>query len=185
MIDINLLPVKNELTQSERSRRRWWLVALAGVSFLFVIALGLIIGIWQGEKNQIASLDTEKSKLMAQFDQNQENAKDVLILKNKVETISQIQKAQFNFMAEIVDLENIFNSSGNFRSLNLNTNGSVILEIDVTDTNTLATLLAALVRSPDSEILSGTSVQGIALTGLGTYPLKVSATYIKNNSPAL
>lgn len=107
MIDINLLPPQNLLSQKEKNLRSLLMKILGGATILLVLVSGIIFGAKFYFDYQLTQQTQKRDQLAADFKSEAPIASKVRTLKDKVSGIKIIQDSQTNFASIVGRLRDV------------------------------------------------------------------------------
>ena len=174
MIDINLLPVKNVVTQKEKNLRANLTRALVLISGGLLIISLIILGAKVFVRIQLDGQTAKRDQLLAEFNKQGQMAQDVRTLKNKIAGIKIVKDSRTNFATMAGALrdatygttlkEAAINSDRNITFTasvdSLESLGSFINRMTVPDNNHFAkTVLRGLTRNSGESYVFGINTQ--------------------------
>lgn len=166
MIDINLLPPAIVLTQKEKAFRGQLLLLLIGLTILVGVVSFALFGGRFFFDSQLSSQQQRKNQLLNEFSIQEDTAKDLRTLKDKVMGVKIIQDSRTNFASMAATLGEvttgttlksfIIDSDGRIRFLgmagDLQILDSFTKKISAEDNNPFSkTVMSGLRREPGGE----------------------------------
>lgn len=167
MINVNLLPSQNVLSQKEKDLRRKLKIGLTiSSSLLAVVVLFLII--FDGFLSLRLNQQKQKSQeFLTQFQGQMSVALDLRKLKDKISGIKTVQAGQTDFTTMAASVSALLTSGINLKTMSLDKNGKVNLTASAEDLASLQVFLPAI---------KGT-LSGLRLTKNNSFEFSLEMTY--------
>jgi hypothetical protein len=150
MIDINLLPPQNVLTQNEKKLRSRLVVMTIALSIVFVL---ITVGAFIAQSVVGAKLTAEKQKqvaLEAQFQSQAELVAKIKTVKDKALGLRTIRDSRTDFAGIMASIEAALKPDVRLSSLLIDNKGHVILSLTTPNVDGLDQLIARFSRDAAS-----------------------------------
>lgn len=172
MIDVNLLPSQNVLSQKEKDLRRKLKIGLIiSSSLLAVVVLFLII--FDGFLSLRFNQQKQKSQeLLTQFQGQMSVALDLRRLKDKISGIKTAQKGQVDFAGITGEIAPLFNSGVTLKTLSIDKDKNINLTAVADSLASLEVFIPTL-KTPFEKIV----LSGLRLAKNNSFDFSLSMTY--------
>lgn len=161
MIDINLLPPQNALSQKEKKVRFYLTVGVTFFSALaafVIVALNSVYGyVYLTQKN----LSDRKAALVTQFESQNQKAADMRQIKDKLAGINSIRKSETRFEPIVTNLISLFSSDVNVSRFAINRDRTISFTAEADEINGYDALITRLTTGRDSKKYSRIVIQGL------------------------
>lgn len=172
MIDINLLPKANVLSQKEKNLRqkiKIGLIISSSITVLILIFLLITNGILAVRLNQQKQ---KREDLMSQFAVQSQTANSLRKLKDKISGIKTVRFGQTDFAAQAASVSALLTPGINFKAMSLDKAGKVNLTATAADLASLQVFLPAI-KAPFNKII----LSGLRLTKNNSLDFSLEMTY--------
>ncbi|MBI3559108.1 hypothetical protein HY085_01815 [Candidatus Gottesmanbacteria bacterium] len=172
MIDVNLLPSQNVLSQKEKDLRRKLKIgliissALAVVVVLFLMIFDGFLSLRLGQQKQ------KQQELLAQFQKEMPAALDLRKLKDKISGIKTAQKGQIDFAGIAGEVAPLFNSGVILKTLSIDKDKNINLTAAADSLTSLEVFIPTL-KTPFEKIV----LSGLRLGKNNNFDFSLSMTY--------
>lgn len=172
MIDINLLPKANVLSQKEKNLRqkiKIGLIISSSVAAFILIFLLIINGILAVRLNQ---QEQKREDLMSQFAAQSQTAADLRKLKDKIFGIKTVRGGQTDFATMAASVSALLTPGINLKAMSLDKTGKVNLTATAADLASLQVFLPGI-KAPFNKII----LSGLRLTKNNSLDFSLEMTY--------
>lgn len=176
MIDINLLPVKNVLTQKEKNLRanltRAFILISGGLLIISLIILGAKFFV----RLQLDNQTTKRDQLLVEFKKQGQMAQDVRTLKNKIAGIKIIKGSRTNF-ATIAGALRDTTQGTTLKEASIDSDRNITVTASVDSLEALGSFINKM-TVPDNNPFAKTVMRGLTRNSGRSYGFGMNTQYI-------
>lgn len=177
MIEVNLLPPANVLSQKEVVwRRRLLLVVGVVVAFVF-LDLAISLGARELLRRQISTLLTRRVDLLSRSEQFATTALQLRTVEEKATGAEVVKKQRADMASMISDVRVLLGTSVLLLNLNVTAAGGVSADAKASDLTALAEFVSRV--SDNKSRLTNVLLKSLRQDTNGGFSFQVSATYVK------
>lgn len=170
MIDINLLPPQNVLTQNEKKLRSQLTIVAIALSAVFVL---LVVGAFITESVVAARLVSGKQKqvaLEAQFQSQAELASKMKTVKDKVVGLKTIRESRTDFAGIMASVEATLRPDIKLLTIQIDNGGHIIMSLSAPNTNSFDQLVTRFsVNNASMSAFNKALISGLSQTKAGWF----------------
>lgn len=161
MIEVNLLPPQNVLSQKEKVLRWYLILAAVGGGAALMLVLFLIFlghGFFTIRANL---LSRQRASLTAELQNELDTVATLQVINDKVSGLKTIRAGRTDFVSILQHLSDLVALGAKIKSVSLGTGGTVQFGATVADSAVLKTVLANLSQTGADNYFSDTVVSGL------------------------
>lgn len=176
MIDINLLPPQNILSQKERSLRTILIKILSGLTIIVVLSSGIIFAVKIYYDDQVVKQTQKRDQLTASFKEEAATASKVRTLKDKISGVKIIQDSQTNFAVIVKKIQEVAQDTS-LKSFTVDSDGRILLSASTDNITSLDNFISNITFDANNPF-SKTTMSGLRRDPGGGYSYSINTQYI-------
>lgn len=172
--EINLLSEKRTVSTTELAIRHFlsvWTPLVLGI-YLFILAVTLITSLYF--KNRFSNLEKQVTVERSLIQALENNEGTYLLIKQKAGVLKRILDSRFPYSDLFAYFQNLNSFQGTLRSMNLNSNGEITVNLSVPDSISMELLFNGLLT--DSLRFNRIELVSVVLKSPGGYDLSLAFT---------
>lgn len=179
MIDINLLPKRDLLSQAERRWQNNLLLVVAALGLVVAVGAAVVFGLEGWAAGQMARLGGQRAELLAQFESNTPKLEMLLALKDKIAGIKRVQAVRPSLSLAVAREQQLLVDGVTTTRMTVNVDGSMSFAVLVRDVQALSDYLAKLDSDEAREFFKMLTVNELQLAKDGSFAFSVVAQFDK------
>lgn len=178
MIEVNLLPPANVLSQKETVWRRRIVFVVGVVLLLVFLDLVIFLGTRELLKRQISGLLVKRASLLSQSEQFATTALQLRTVEEKTAGVEVVKRQRVDMAAMISDVRELLGSSVLLLNLNVTSSGGVSADAKADNLAALAEFVSRVSDNSKSH-LTNVLLKSLRQDSSGSFSFQVTAAYVK------
>lgn len=180
MIEINLLPTQDALSQKEKTFRRWLFLAVLSCSAILVLDWGGFFLFQRLLKRQVEQLSSYESSLVSQLEQFSTVALDLRAVEEKVSGIVAVRGQRLDMATRVTGIRGLLTEGITLVSLEVGADKTLSFSAKARDGPSLGKFISQVMQSQNGFRLSKVILSGLRSDVNGGYSFQLSGSYEKS-----
>lgn len=181
MTDINLLPQKKILNESEKKTAKIFSTAILIVSFLVLLIWGSTLIIGKIAANNLLNEQKIKQELQETFDQQIEKSQKIYISHKKIAGIKIVLNSRQLQSKNLKAIEKLIPNGIKVNVITLDGQGQLSLSLAATNLTSFNNFITTVNSKDGSKIFKNLTISGLRMGKNGDFTFLLGGTINKNN----